>query len=157
MSRFVIEPVNASNGEYVVKDILTDWFIPVGNENQANLVKDKLIEITSPKEKPSTIEDYFNEWEQLIEELSQKEVELINLKEVYGEKEQEILLNTDFKELYGANNDKIRKNHVKKTLQAMTDAKNELEVSIDYLKRRIDFIKNMMRMQGILIESGVLE
>ena len=155
--RFVVEPIGLDNDDrYIVKDSKLGWFIAMENERQANFVKDRFVEVTSPKN-PLTIEDYFTEWDQAIKELSEKEVELINLKEIYAEKEQEILLNTDFKELYGANNDKIRKNHVKKTLQAMTDAKNDLGVSIDYLKRRIDFIKNLMRMQGILIESGVLE
>ena len=104
-----------------------------------------------------TIDDYFKEWESAIIELSEKEVDLINLKELYSEQEQEILSNTDFKELYGANNDKVRKNHIKKELKSLEDAKNDLIVSIDYLKRRIDFIKNIMAMQRTLIDSGVLE
>lgn len=112
---------------------------------------------TLERKEPVTIEDYYSEWEKIIKELSDKEVELINLKEVYSEKEQEILLNTDFKELYGKNNDSIRKNHIKKTLQAMTDAKNDLEISISYLKRRIEFIKSLMSMQRTLLESGMVE
>ena len=112
---------------------------------------------TLEKSEPVTIEDYYSEWEKIVKELSDKEVELINLKEVYSEKEQEILLNTDFKELYGKNNDSIRKNHIKKTLQAMTDAKNDLEISISYLKRRIEFIKSLMSMQRTLLESGMVE
>ena len=112
---------------------------------------------TLEKSEPVTIEDYYSEWEKIVKELSDKEVELINLKEVYSEKEQEILLNTDFKELYGKNNEGIRKNHIKKTLQAMTDAKNDLEISISYLKRRIEFIKSLMSMQRTLLESGMVE
>lgn len=112
---------------------------------------------TLEKSEPVTIEDYYSEWEKIVKELSDKEVELINLKEVYSEKEQEILLNTDFKELYGKNNDSIRKNHIKKTLQAMTDAKNDLEISISYLKRRIEFIKSLMNMQRTLLQTGMVE
>lgn len=112
---------------------------------------------TLERKKPVTIEDYYSEWEKIVKELSDKEVELINLKEVYSEKEQEILLNTDFKELYGKNNEGIRKNHIKKTLQAMTDAKNDLEISISYLKRRIEFIKSLMNMQRTLLENGMVE
>lgn len=104
-----------------------------------------------------TIDDYFKEWEKYIRELSEKEIDLINLKETYAEQEQEILSNTDFKELYGANNDKVRKNHIKKELKSLEDAKNDLIVSIEYLKRRIDFVKNIMAMQRTLISSGVLE
>ena len=124
-------------------------------EREADFLAEKMNSLVSKSN--NTIEDYFKEWEKAINELSHKEVELTNLKEVYAEKEQEILTNTDFKELYGANNDKVRKNHVKKTLQAMTDAKQDLEISIDYLKRRIDFIKNLMSMQRTLLECGVLE
>lgn len=102
-----------------------------------------------------TIDDYFKEWEKYIRELSEKEIDLINLKETYAEQEQEILSNTDFKELYGANNDKVRKNHIKKELKSLEDAKNDLIVSIDYLKRRIDFIKSIMAMQRTLIEHGI--
>lgn len=112
---------------------------------------------TLEKSEPVTIEDYYSEWEKIVKEVSDKEVELINLKEVYSEKEQEILLNTDFKELYGKNNDSIRKNHIKKTLQAMTDAKNDLEISISYLKRRIEFIKSLMNMQRTLLQTGMVE
>lgn len=102
-----------------------------------------------------TIDDYFKEWEKYIRELSEKEIDLINLKETYAEQEQEILSNTDFKELYGANNDKVRKNHIKKELKSLEDAKNDLIISTEYLKRRIDFIKSIMAMQRTLIEHGI--
>lgn len=103
---------------------------------------------------PPTIEDYFNEWEELVNELSEKEINLLNLEEQYAEQEQKILTNTDFKEIYGANNDKIRKNHIKKELKPLDDAKNDLEISTKYIKRRMDYIKNLMKMQGTLIEFG---
>lgn len=131
------------------------WFFPVATEKQAKNLCDSLNAKFNSKR--VTIEDYYNEWDNIIIELSEKEVDLINLKETYAEQEQEILSNTDFKELYGANNDKVRKNHIKKELKSLEDAKNDLNVSIDYLKRRIEFIKSIMAMQRTLIDSGVLE
>lgn len=131
------------------------WFFPVATEKQAKNLCDSLNAKFNSKR--VTIEDYYNEWDNIIIELSEKEVDLINLKETYAEQEQEILSNTDFKKLYGANNDKVRKNHIKKELKSLEDAKNDLNVSIDYLKRRIEFIKSIMAMQRTLIDSGVLE
>ena len=104
--------------------------------------------------KPQTIEDYFREWELLVNELSEKEIDLLNLNEQYAEQEQEILTNTDFKKIYGANNDKIRKNHLKKELKPLEDAKNDLDISTKYIKRRMDYIKNLMKMQGTLLQYG---
>lgn len=143
------------HGEKMNEHPSEDYIISIKG---VKILKDEqLNKITATSTKPKgTVEDYFHEWEDAIQELSDKEVELINLKEIYREREQEIIATTDFKELYGANNEKVRKNHIEKTLQAMTDAKHDLEISIDYLKRRIDFIKNLMNMQRSLIESGVL-
>lgn len=124
------------------------------NCNFDDLINELSVEILKNEK---TIDDYFDEWNNSLIELSAKEIELINLKELYSEREQEIIQTTDFKELYGANNADVRKNHVKKTLQSMTDAKNDLTISIDYLKRRIDFIKNYMAMQRTILECGAVE
>ena len=156
MSRFIVEDMELGDGRYMVKDLLNGWFIPMENERQANFVRDRFVEVTAPKN-PTTIEDYFKEWEIAIEELAEKEKEQINLKETYNQLEQDILLNFDFKEAYGKNNESIRKNHVKNELKDIVDRQNDLKLRINYLVRRIDFIKNIMRMQGILIDSGVLE
>ena len=104
-----------------------------------------------------TIEDYFKEWEEAITELSNNEVELTNIKQTYNDLEFEILTTFDFKDKYGKDNDKIRNQHIKMELKELVDKKHELEISISYLKRKIDFIKELMRMQGILIECGVLD
>ncbi len=152
---FHVEFEEGYDDSYFVKSD-EGWFFPVATEKQAETLCDYLNSLVQ-KDESVTIDDYFKEWESAIIELSEKEVDLINLKELYSEQEQEILSNTDFKELYGANNDKVRKNHIKKELKSLEDAKNDLIVSIDYLKRRIDFIKNIMAMQRTLIDSGVLE
>lgn len=104
-----------------------------------------------------TIDDYFREWEKSIDDLKTTHIELINLKETYAQLEQDIVENTDFKELYGANNQKVRDNHVKNELKDLVDKKHELELKHEYLSRRIDFIKNLMAMQRTLIKSGAID
>ena len=119
---------------------------------------DELIyKLTTELVKPTSIEDYFNEWERAITELNEKGIELINLKESFNQLEQEIVNNTDFKELYGANNQKVRDNHVRNELKDLVDKKHDLELRIEHLKRRITYIKSLMEMQGILLEAGVVE
>ena len=68
--------------------------------------------------------------------------------------EQDILNNTDFKELYGRNNESVRKAHIKNELKDLVDTKHDLELRINFLKRRIEYIKELMRMQETLLEYG---
>ena len=111
--------------------------------------------------KPVTIEEWFSEWGNLVIELSEKETELSSLKDEYNQKEFDIVFlnsdNVDFKEMYGSTSEKVRKQHAQMKLQSMADAKTDLELSIDYLKRRIEFIKGLMSMQRVLIGSGVFD
>lgn len=90
------------------------------------------------------MEEYLNEWDNLINELSEKELALIQWKEVYRIKEESILNNTDFKALYGANNDKVRRNHVKNALMEWDRTIQDLELSINWIKMRISFIKGLV-------------
>lgn len=130
------------------------WFFPVETEREAKFLSEKLNEKDTD---PQTIDDYFREWDSAVDEITEKEKELINIKETYAQMEQQILEETDFKELYGANNQKVRDNHVKNELKDLVDKKQDLQLRTDYLKRRIDFIKNLMSMQKTLIEYGVME
>lgn len=111
--------------------------------------------------KEMTIEDYFSEWDRLLNELSEKEIRLSEVKEEYNEKEFDIVFlntgNVDFKELYGSTSEKVRKQHASMKLQALADEKTELELSIDYIKRRISFIRSLLNMQSTLIEVGGME
>ena len=91
------------------------------------------------------------EWSNLIQELSEKEVALYEWKEIYNVKSEEIISNTDFKELYGKNNDKVRKDHVKRELSDWDKTIKELEFSIDYLKRRLSFLKQLVNTKTALI------
>ena len=89
------------------------------------------------------VKDITNEWETLITELSLKEVDYLKIKEKIFDKQQWMEENTDFKELYGKNNADIRKAHFKRFLTDEYAIRNSLEISIDYLKRRISFLKAM--------------
>ena len=110
-------------------------------------------------EKPKTLCDLdkditenISEWSGLITELSLKEVELHQIKERIFDKEQWMTENTDFKTMYGKNNSDIRKQHFKKFLKDEYAVKLGLEISIDYLKRRISFIKQLIHTKTVIME-----
>ena len=134
------------NGLVVKSENVDCRFDDLLNEISVELMRENL-----------TIDDYFREWEKSIDDLKTTHIELINLKETYAQLEQDIVENTDFKELYGANNQKVRDNHVKNELKDLVDKKHELELKHEYLSKRIDFIKNLMAMQRTLIKSGAID
>lgn len=98
------------------------------------------------------ITDYLSEWENLIEELSVKEVLLYKKKEDYQVKSDEIIKTTDFKELYGANNQTVRNNHVRNVLSADYELIKDLEFSISFIGRRMSFLKELIRVKRVLME-----
>ena len=85
------------------------------------------------------------EWHFLVHELSDKEVELYNLKEAYLIAEQKIINETDFKELYGKNNEKVRTNHVKSELADMVSDMKALEFGINWIRSYIPLLKEVVR------------
>ena len=93
-------------------------------------------------------------WEELINEISEKEIALWKWKQVYDVKANEIIEHTDFKELYGANNQKVRDNHVRNELNDWYDIIKDLEFSIDYLTRRISFIRELIRTKRTIMEAA---
>ena len=93
------------------------------------------------------------EWEELVNELSEKEVALFKWKEVYEIRAMEIENNTDFKELYGKNNEKIRKEHVKNELADWHYIIKDLEFSIAWITRRISFLRELVKCKRTLIEA----
>ena len=93
-----------------------------------------------------------NEWENLISELSNKEVMLYHRKEAYQVRSDEIIAETNFKELYGANNQKVRDNHVKTVLAKDYEVIKALEFSIDWIGRRISFLRELVRTKRVLME-----
>ena len=105
-------------------------------------------------EEAETIEEWFTLWNRYVYELTQKEQELMDIKETYAQMEQEIIDTTDFKKIYGKNNETVRKNHVRAELKDLVDERHDLELRISFLKRRITYIKSLMSMQETLIKYG---
>ncbi len=96
--------------------------------------------------------DYLHEWENLINELSMKELALIEWKEIYEIKAQTIEDETDFKALYGRNNADIRKLHIKQELKEWSNTITDLEISIAWITRRISFLRELVKCKRTLIE-----
>ena len=98
------------------------------------------------------VDDLLVEWENLISELSNKEVMLYHRKTDYQRKSDEIIAETNFKELYGANNQKVRDNHVKTVLSKDYETIKALEFSIDWINRRISFLRELVKTKRVLME-----
>ena len=96
--------------------------------------------------------DYLKEWENLINELSMKELALIEWKEIYEIKAQSIEDETDFKAIYGRNNADIRKLHIKQELKEWSNIITDLEISIAWITRRISFLRELVKCKRTLLE-----
>lgn len=100
----------------------------------------------------SDVMDNLTEWSSLITELSHKEHDLLELKDIIFDKEQWIVSKTDFKTIYGKNNAEVRKLHLQKHMNGEYTNRRNLELSIDYLKRRISFLKQLIHTKTIIME-----
>lgn len=98
------------------------------------------------------IDEDLIEWNELIKELSKKEISLYKLKMDYERKSEEIVATTNFKELYGANNQKVRDNHVRNTLSEDYEVIKDLEFSISFISRRMSFLKELIRTKRTFME-----
>lgn len=107
---------------------------------------------TNTTESVKVSNDYLREWESLINELSEKELALIEWKEIYEIKAQSIEDETDFKALYGRNNADIRKLHIKQELKEWSNTITDLEISINWITRRISFLRELVKCKRTLIE-----
>ena len=98
--------------------------------------------------------DNLTEWSRLVTELSAKEIKLEKVKKEYVKKEFKIKYvdDSDFKELYGRANDDTRNYHVEVTLQDLISEKESLEFSVNYLKRRISFLKQLIHTKTVILE-----
>ena len=96
--------------------------------------------------------DYLKEWENLINELSEKELALIEWKQIYEIKAQTIEDETDFKAIYGRNNADIRKLHIKQELKEWDNNIVDLEISIAWITRRISFLRELVKCKRVLLE-----
>ena len=95
----------------------------------------------------------WRKWSKLVTELSEKEVALYKWKEVYNVKSDEIIAETDFKALYGANNQKVRDNHVKNELSDLYSELKDLEFSIEWIQRYLPFLREVIRTKRTIMES----
>jgi hypothetical protein len=86
-------------------------------------------------------------WEGLVRELSDKEVELLNLKEYIQSESFHIETTFDFKEAYGKNNADIRKQHIKSELADVFDKVQSLKLSINWIKSYIPLVKEVIRVK----------
>ena len=91
----------------------------------------------------------------MVVELSRKETEYMELKEQYNSEEFEIVYMSDinFKELYGSTSEKVCKQHASTVLKPLKTKLNGLELSIDYLKRYIVFIRELIRVKRVMMEN----
>ena len=105
--------------------------------------------------KDFTIVDLVCEWEDLIEELSEKEIDYYYTKRSYQALSDKIIAETDFKALYGANNQKVRDNHVRNELSDWYDIIKDLEFSIAYIERRISFLRELIKCKRVLLEARI--
>ena len=99
-----------------------------------------------------TIGELLKEWEDLIEELTEKEIELIHLKKHYETESHRIETTVDFKEIYGKNNADIRKHHIKTELADVVDQMTLLKLSIDWINRRISFVRELVQVKRVMME-----
>ena len=95
------------------------------------------------------------EWYNIINELSKKEKQLYYKKAEYDRKEFEIVYQSDidFKELYGSTAEKVRKQHAKTVLKELDNETKSLELSIDYCKRRLTYLKGLVTVKTALIDA----
>lgn len=102
------------------------------------------------------------EWSNLITELTFKEINLFKKKEAYAKASEKLLEdaakekaendNDVIKKKYGGNNDKTRKKYVKDSLAKESMELKELEWSIDYVKRRISFLRQLVPAKTAVLE-----
>ena len=84
-----------------------------------------------------------DKWEELVIELDCKVRRLYECIPVSLEDLDED--NTDFKEIYGANNQKVRDNHVKSELSELVDLMKDLEFRIDFIKGYVSLLREVIR------------
>lgn len=133
--------------------------IPLDFRKEIQLIDDAL-KLDGSIDDP--VMDNLCEWSQLVTELSEKEIKLYQSKEAYialsdtlleqAKKDKEEDKGDIIKDLYGYNNDKTRSRYVKDELKDEDKDIKDLEFSIDYLKRRISYLKSLIRTKTVLME-----
>jgi len=133
-----------------VEDTESDFTVLCYNEEEA----EKLASFMNENFCVDVVDVYqdFNEWDLLITNIHNDESELITVKETFEALSEKILKETDFKAIYGANNQKVRDNHIKNELSDIVDEINYLELNLSHNKRRISFLKHLIAMKTELIK-----
>ena len=92
------------------------------------------------------------QYELLLIELSEKEVDLSSKKEEYANNEFEIVFMSavNFKELYGSTSEKVRKQHAKNELSKLDGEIKALEFGINWIKSYIPLLKEAIRSKPYL-------
>ena len=136
------------------------------NEEDIAIIQERELNKQEEKNEDIAIDafvmDNIIEWSNLITELSENEIQLYKSKEAY-EKASEKLLKDAAKEKaendkdiikkrYGGNNDKTRAKYVKEMLSKDGKEIKDIEFRIDYLKRRISFLKQLIHTKTIIME-----
>ena len=83
-------------------------------------------------------------YEDLVIQLHEHEYDYYNLKEMYLQREHEIIETTDFKEIYGKNNEKIRNTHVKGVLSELVHEMKTTELNINFMKNYIPLLREVI-------------
>ena len=99
----------------------------------------------------------FEEWDTIINRLDKTNRRLVEIEETYQAESDRILAEAretevDFKALYGANNQSVRKQYVDEQLSKLLDEKKELEFSKADDNRRMSFFKRLIDMKIELIK-----
>lgn len=146
-----------SNDSHV--SVLISELIPLDFKNLIGKID---IELEIDDSISADVKDNLSEWSSLITELCAKEVELSEAKEEYQglslallEEARTIKEETEhdiIKAKYGGNNDKTRKKYVEETLVDEHEAIVKLERRIDYINRRVPFLKSLIRTKTVLME-----
>ena len=100
----------------------------------------------------------FDIWDNMINELSLKEARYNRLKDKYDNDEFEIVYvaDIDFKGMYGSTSETVRRKHAKKMLKLLDKEISDLELSINYLKRMISFLKHVLVIRSEVVKASGL-
>ena len=130
-------------------------------DNNGRMVKHIIFEFTGMGE-PHITKDLI-EWNRILNRLSKSTRRLVEIKEEYKNKSDEILAkarkikedeNIDIiKDKYGGNNDKTRKKYVEEELSDLINERQELDFQVAEDNRRIVYLKELIRTKRMILQA----
>ena len=130
-------------------------------DNNGRMVKHIIFEFTGMGE-PHITKDLI-EWNRILNRLSKSTRRLVEIKEEYKNKSDEILAkarkikedeNIDIiKDKYGGNNDKTRKKYVEEELSDLINERQELDFQVAEDNRRIVYLKELIRTKRMILQT----